>query len=109
MKTTCQYHSIPQDGDFIIKRIMGAAQMYNRSDQPQTKWEQMKAAENPDQPYYPWESLEEFELVDWLASSELLQAKINTFLALAWVRIYYCQNSHALHSPFLSHPRTDTA
>ncbi|KAF9503180.1 hypothetical protein BS47DRAFT_1310148 [Hydnum rufescens UP504] len=53
----------------------------------------MKAAENPNQPYYPWESLEEFELVDWLASSGLLQVKINKFLALAWTQ----------HSPLSFH------
>ncbi|KAF9513021.1 hypothetical protein BS47DRAFT_1269347, partial [Hydnum rufescens UP504] len=43
--------------------------------------------ENPQQPFYPWASLDEFEVVDWLSSSGLSQAKINEFLNLSWVRM----------------------
>ncbi|KAF9505543.1 hypothetical protein BS47DRAFT_1259431, partial [Hydnum rufescens UP504] len=38
-------------------------------------------------PFYPWASLDEFEVVDWLSSLGLSQAKINEFLNLSWVRI----------------------
>ncbi|KAF9513223.1 hypothetical protein BS47DRAFT_1260146, partial [Hydnum rufescens UP504] len=34
---------------------------------------------------FPWVSLEEFKVVDWLSSSGLSQAKINDFLTLSWV------------------------
>ncbi|KAF8326296.1 uncharacterized protein EI90DRAFT_2868868, partial [Cantharellus anzutake] len=37
-------------------------------------------------PYFPWCSLAESNLVDWLASSGLSKAKIDSFLQLEWTR-----------------------
>jgi len=50
-----------------------------------TRWEQMRSNEDPANPFAPWNSKEEYELVEWLATSGLSQAAIDRFLNLNWV------------------------
>ncbi len=51
---------------------------------PQNQWEWLHILE--DHPCSPWHSMAEARLVEWLASSDLSQVKINKFLQLEWVR-----------------------
>jgi hypothetical protein len=42
--------------------------------------------ENPECPFFPWASEEEFETVAWLTLSKLSAAEIDKFLHLKYVR-----------------------
>jgi len=78
-----------QNITYLVKKVSGAAKIFVDSEpsvRPATQWDRLKSLENPQQPFHPWASLEEFEVVDWLSSSGLSQAKINDFLNLSWVR-----------------------
>lgn len=86
----------PKSLGFRHKRHRDAAKTYG--DRQQTQWEQIEAAEDPNQPYHPWNSLEEYELVDWLATSKLSQAAIDKFLALTSVTV----SSHPFKSEMYS-------
>ncbi|KAF9502783.1 hypothetical protein BS47DRAFT_1258917, partial [Hydnum rufescens UP504] len=44
--------------------------------------------EDPLWPYFPWASLEEYQLVEWLSMSGLSQDKIDKFLDLAWTHTH---------------------
>jgi hypothetical protein len=59
--------------------------MYNGTSEPQTRWQEFLAHEDPLWPYFPWASLEEYQLVEWLSTSGLSQDKIDKLLDLAWV------------------------
>jgi hypothetical protein len=61
----------------------------------QTRWEELRSSEDPDNPFYPWKSQKEYELVEWLATSQLSQAAIDRFLKLNWVsNICNAQRQH---------------
>ena len=51
-----------------------------------TLWERMRAAEDPNDPFFPFHSAEEFEIVQYLATAKLSQASIDQFLQLSFVR-----------------------
>ena len=62
-----------------------------------TSWEKMTAADNPDDPFFPFHSAEEFEIIEFLAASGLSQASINRFLKLLFVSEWYAglnMNTH---------------
>jgi len=77
-----------QDREYIIEQVKDAAMIVDPSmlayPKPQNQWEQLHVLE--DHPYSPWHSMAEARLVEWLASSDLSQVKINEFLQLEWVR-----------------------
>lgn len=50
-----------------------------------TKWEEMKAREKDNLPFYPWASRAEFEIVNWLATEGLSQKAIDRFLQSKYV------------------------
>jgi len=54
-------------------------------EQGHTRWEELKSNEDPANPFYPWESKTEFELVKWLSTTPHSQASIDDFLRLNWV------------------------
>jgi hypothetical protein len=92
-----------QNTSYIIKKISGAAKIFDDSEpsiQPETQWDRLKSLENPRQPFHPWASLDEFEVVDWLSSSGLSQAKIDDFLNLSWVMLFPSSERTQLHLRF---------
>ena len=50
-----------------------------------TLWERMKLAEDPDHPFYPFHSADEFEIVESLVMANLSQGAIDRFLKLSLV------------------------
>ncbi len=46
-------------------------------------WERMKLAEDPDHPFYPFHSADEFEIVEFLVMANLSQGAIDRFLKLS--------------------------
>lgn len=52
-----------------------------------TPWENMKASEDPNAPHAPWANKEEYQLVNWLATSHISQGAIDKFLKLGYVRV----------------------
>ena len=56
-----------------------------------TLWERMKLAEDLDHPFYPFHSANEFEIVEFFTTANLLQGAINRFLRLSFV-----SQSHSL-------------
>ena len=77
-----------QDREYIIEQVKDAAMIVDPSmlayPKPQNQWEWLHILE--DHPCSPWHSMAEARLVEWLASSDLSQVKINKFLQLEWVR-----------------------
>lgn len=55
-----------------------------------TRWEEMRADEDPANPFAPWQSKEEYELVQWLAAAGISQAAIDEFLRMSWVMLLSC-------------------
>lgn len=53
-----------------------------------TYWEQRRQLEDPLNPCAPWRDTTELELAEWLISSGLPEAKIDTFLNLKYVSLY---------------------
>ena len=49
-----------------------------------TLWQRMNDQEQAGQPYAPWNSKAEWELVCWLSSTQLSRSNIDNFLKLHW-------------------------
>ena len=50
-----------------------------------TLWERMKLAEDPDHPFCPFCSADEFEIIEFLATANLSQGATDRFLRLSFV------------------------
>lgn len=72
------------DSPYLVRPLDEASQPRTYGRGP-TLWENMRTHENPESPFAPWSSKDEYELVEWLATSGLSQAAIDRFLGLNWV------------------------
>lgn len=72
------------DSPYLVRPLDESSQPRTYGSGP-TLWENMRTHENPESPFAPWSSKDEYELVEWLATSGLSQAAIDRFLGLNWV------------------------
>jgi hypothetical protein len=72
----------PLDNDYVIRSNPNAAATFG--DPVESRWSEYRTRMGFDSsnPFAPWKSLEEFQLVEWLIFSKLSQGSINRFLQL---------------------------
>lgn len=95
------------DSPYLIRPLDEASQPRTYGNGP-TLWENMRTHENPELPFAPWSSKDEYELVEWLATSGLSQAAINRFLALSWVSNLFNTIKDAIDKPYIRSSRGQT-
>ncbi len=60
----------------------------------QTLWQCLQAQEEAGKSYAPWKSQEEWELVNWLSTTQLSQSDIDKFLKLPWMHTLQYSQQH---------------
>lgn len=71
-------------------------------------WEELRSIKDRNNPFHPWHSQMEYELVEWLATSQLSQAAIDRFLKLNWVSNVLCSVMTLTVSPYIGDGRTNS-
>ncbi len=100
-----------KDHDTGLKTLMDADAGRPLPGQTETLWDKMMSQEDCGQPYSPFESKEEWELVYWLSTEGLSQGAINCFLKLRWVREpwFFVGSTKIKHLPFDTGPGSSSA
>ncbi len=77
-----QYSFNPLHGNYLERSDHDAAATFGS--QVENRWQEYRARMHFDSknPFAPWKSIEEFQLVEWLISSKLSQGAIDLFLQL---------------------------